>query len=170
MIRADGPAREHHLRFVRRPAAFDVIAPKARAHQIFPGILTAAAFRHDVIDGERNARSTAILAPMAIAPQDILSRKNYLLKRHPNIRRKANHAREWHGNRSRAHRTARHGGHEFRFFKIEQNNRFLDIRNGKRLVIAIQDQNLAAELRVRRTKLAVVVEEIGRSAQRRRIR
>jgi hypothetical protein len=170
MIRTDWPTGKHHFSFVRRPAAFDIIAPKARADQIFPGILAAAAFRHDVIDGQRNARRTAILATMTIAPQDILSRKNYLLERHPNIRGKPDDAREWHGNRSRAHRAARHRGHEFRFFKIKQNNRFFDIRDRKRLIIAVQNQNLTAELRVSRTKIPVVIEKIGRSAQRRCIR
>jgi hypothetical protein len=170
MIRADGPTGQHHLCFVRCPAAFDVIATKARADQIFPRILATTAFRHDMIDGQRNARRTAILAAMTIAPQDILSRKNDLLEWHPNIRRKPDDARKRHRNRSRAHRPARHAGHEFRFFKIKQNDRFFDIRDRKRLIIAVQNQDFPAELRMSRTKLAVVVEEIGRPAQRRRIR
>ena len=114
-----------------------------------------------MIDGQRNACCTAILAPVAIPPQDILSRKNYLLKWHPNIRRKPNDARKRHRNGSGAHRLARHAGNKFRFFKIKENDRFLDGGNRKRLVIAIQNKDFAAEFRMSRTKILIVIEEIG---------
>jgi hypothetical protein len=130
MIWADGPACQHHLRFVGRLAALDIIATEARADQIFPRILAASTFRHDMIDGERNACRTAILASVTVSPQDILSRKNYLLERHLHIRGKPNDAREWHRNRSGAYRLACHAGNEFRFLKIQQNDRFFDICNG----------------------------------------
>jgi hypothetical protein len=170
MIRADGPAREYHLCFVRRPAAFYVIAPKARADQIFPRILAPSAFRHDMIDGQCHARSTAILTSMTIPPEDILSRENYFLKWHPNIRRKPDHARKWHGNRSRTHGAACHARHEFRFFKIKQNDRFFDIRDRKRLIIAVQNEDFPAKLRVRGAEIMIILEEIGCASQRRRIR
>lgn len=86
MVRADGTAGQHHLGFIWRLAAFYVIAPNARADQIFPRILATTAFRHDVIDSERNARRAAILAAVTIPPQNILPRKDHLLEWHPNIR------------------------------------------------------------------------------------
>lgn len=156
MIWADGPPRQHHLRFVRRLAALDIIAPQARADQIFPRILTAPAFRHDMIDRQRNACRTAILAPVAIPPEDILSRENHLLKRHPHIRGKPNHARKRHRYGSGAHLLACHTRYEFRFLKIQQNDRLFDIGNSQRLVIAIQDKDFSAELRVCRTKILIL--------------
>jgi hypothetical protein len=110
-----------------------------------------------MIYGQRNACRTAILAAVTISPQDILTRKNYLLKRHPNIRRKPNDARKRHRNRSGMHRFARHAGHEFRFIQIEQNDRFFDTGNGKRLVIAIQNEYFPAKLRVGWTIVLIVI-------------
>jgi len=87
VVRADGPAHQRHLRFVRSLAAFDVIAAQAGAYQIFPGVLAAAAFRHDMIDGERHARRAAILAAVAVAAQNILPREDNFLERHANVAR-----------------------------------------------------------------------------------
>jgi len=111
MIGPDRPPSQHHLRFVRCLASLDVIAPNAGADQIFPRILPAAAFWHDVIDGQRNARSTAILAAVAIAAEDILSRKDHFFEGNSNIRRKPDNARKRHRDGSRMHRLARHTRH-----------------------------------------------------------
>ena len=129
MIRANGTARQNHLRLIRSLAALYIIASNASAHQIFPRILAAPAFRHDMIDRQGNARCAAILAPVTIPPKDIFPRKNYLLKWHSNIRRKTNDAWKRHRNGSGAYCLARHAADEFCFFKIKQNNCFFDIRD-----------------------------------------
>ena len=74
VVRAYGPAKEFHLGLVGRLTALHVIAPEARAHEVFPRVLAAAALRNDVIDGERDARRATILALVSITSKNILAR------------------------------------------------------------------------------------------------
>ena len=109
---------ERHVRFVRRLAAFAVVASQAGGDEVLPRVLAAAALRHDVIDGEHDAGESAIHTLMSIAPQDIFARENDLLERHANIGRETNHAWEWHRDRSRMHGLSRHRADKLRFLQI----------------------------------------------------
>ncbi len=108
MVGPNGPVHQVHVCFVRRLAALDIVAAQAGAHEVFPGILSAPAFRHDVIDGERHTRRTAVLASVPIAPQNIFSRENDFLEWNPNVGRKPDHAGKGHRQRSRMNGPARH--------------------------------------------------------------
>ncbi len=156
VVRPNGPALERHLRFIRRLAALDVIAPKARAYQVLPGILSSSAFWNDVIDGQRHARRAAILTAMPIAPKDIFSRKDDFFKWNANVVRKPNYTRKRHRDRSRTNFAAHHAAYQFRLREIKQDDRFFRARDGQWFVIAIQDQDFSAELRIGWAKLAVV--------------
>jgi len=158
VIRANGPTRERHLRFVGSLAAFYIIASQAGADQVFPRVLAAAAFRHDVIDRKSNARRAAILAFVPIAAKNIFSRENYFLERHSNVSRKPYYARKRHRNGSRMNRAARHCADQLGFFEIKQDNCFFNAGDCQRLVVAVQNENLAAKLRVSRAEIGVILE------------
>ena len=163
MIGPDRTPHERHLRFVGRLAALAIIAPQARTYKIFPGVLTAPALRHDMIDGQRDRCRPAILATVSIAPQDILARENDLFERHSNIGRKSNNTRKWHRHGSRVDCPARHCAYELGFIEIEQHDRLFDTANGKRLVVAVQDQYFTAQCRMGGIKIVIVEVVVGKA-------
>ena len=80
--------------FFRRAAAFAIIARMAAGHQIFPRGFAGARSRHHVIESElaRRHRPVAILASVAIAHQDVLTRESPRLAGNPPVFEEADHA------------------------------------------------------------------------------
>lgn len=118
MIRPYWLALQGHTSFMGRTIALPVIAIDACAHKVFPGVEAAAGSRHDVVHGEGNLRFTAILAPMAIATQDIFAGKNDLLIWNPDIDREADDAWKWHRYGDGVERSSFTGGDQFSFAKV----------------------------------------------------
>ena len=125
-----------------------------------------------MIDGERDAGKPAVLAAMAIASKNVLTRKDHPLERDPNIARQADHTWEWHRDRRGMDLAARHRGDQFSLAEIDQNDRLLDRANDERFVIAVEDKHLAVEsadawekiiiIKLQRvTQMAVIGAEFG---------
>jgi len=158
MVRANRAAHKLHLGFVRRLAAFHIVAAEAGAHEVLPRVLAAAAFWNNVIDGQRHTSRAAIHALMPIAAKNIFSRQNYFFERHPNIRRKPNNTRKRHCHRSGVDCPTRHSAHQFCFRKIKEDNGLLHARDRERFVIAIEDQDFPIQLGMCGAKLVAIVD------------
>ena len=64
---------ELHLSIVRRAVSLFIVTLHTRGDKIFPGILPRFCLWEDVIDSEGNIGSTAVLATMTVASEDIFS-------------------------------------------------------------------------------------------------
>jgi len=137
MVRTDGPSHEGHLCFVRCLASLHIVTAQTRADQVLPRVLATTTLRHNVINRERDAHQSAILASVSIAAQNVLARENDFFKRNADVGRKPDHARKWHRHRSRVNGAAMQRAHELSLLKIQQDDRLLNTCNGKWLVIAV---------------------------------
>src|SRR5512136_2389350 len=68
---------ESHPDLVGESVALSQVAAQAGRDHVHPARLTAPGARHDVVDGEPLAAPVAVLAGVAVAPQDVL-----LVERH----------------------------------------------------------------------------------------
>ena len=138
MVRADGFFAQRHFGIVGGEVAFFVIASQACGDKILPGIFAAAGFRIDMIDGQSRPRS-AVLALMAVAPQNVLPRENDFLERHADKMRKADDAWKIHRGMRRANRFSIGHADDLRFFHEEQDDRFLHRADRERFVVAVKE-------------------------------
>jgi hypothetical protein len=148
VVRLHRLAEKLHPCVVGRPVAFIVIALDARRDEIFPRVFTTAGFGNDVIHGEAGVGSAAVLTAVTVAAQDVLTGENNFLVGDLDVDTEADDAGKRHSH-----------GDRMKFFpivlfdklglsKIQKNDRFLDITHTHRLVVLIEDEDLAAELNV----------------------
>ncbi len=90
-----GRCLQAHIRFVGCAIALLVVAPYTRRSEILPRVATAARAGDDVIHRKWWMRRTAVVATHTIATKNVLSRELDLFERDAQVRRKANHRREW---------------------------------------------------------------------------
>ncbi len=76
-----------------------IVAFKAGANQVFPGILAAVDFGNDMVDRHLGFLSAAILAPAAITLDNILAGQHDPLGRNLDVKIEPDHG--WHGNPGR---------------------------------------------------------------------
>lgn len=167
MVWPDRFPEQWHLGFGRSPVAFLVVAFQARADEIFPRIFTPPGTGDDMIDGESDIGPAAILAPMAVTPEDVFSRKDDLFERHTDVDREADDAGERHRHGNRMEKFPIEGGNHFRFTKVEQDDRFLDIADTQRLIIMIQYEHFTVnpELTVFGVSLPIRACTVNRCAE-----
>ena len=73
VIRPEWGTTERHERFVGKPVSLLVVASNACAHEILPFVFAAARAGNHVIDCQREIGPAAVLAPVIIASEYILS-------------------------------------------------------------------------------------------------
>jgi hypothetical protein len=73
MVWADRATQERHFCLIRSVTTLAVITPQTGTYQVFPGILSSAGLRENMIHGQRDAACTTVLTTMVITSQDILS-------------------------------------------------------------------------------------------------
>jgi hypothetical protein len=134
------PARHRkkfQARFLRRSVALFVVALHAGADKIFPAFVAAAGSWNNVVDSERQISAPAILATVAVAPQNIFPGENNAFVRDPVKNRETKYAR---------HRQRRRDGTEdssiipfnkFCLPQVKQDDRLFPTTNSKRFVILI---------------------------------
>jgi hypothetical protein len=66
---------QFHAGFVQSTVTFLVIASDARSDKIFPCVFPSKGFRLYMVDSERGAGASAVLAAVSIATKHILPRK-----------------------------------------------------------------------------------------------
>src|SRR6185436_839078 len=77
-LRVEGLADQPQPRLLQRAVSLEQVAAQARRHHVRPGRGAAARARHHVVDRELLDAPRAVLAGVAVAPQDVL-----LVERHP---------------------------------------------------------------------------------------
>ena len=125
--------------------SFFIITMDTGAHKVFPCVLPAPRKRKDVIDGERDIRPPAVLAPVAVAPQNVLAREDDLLVRDPYIEREPHDAGKRHRGRHRPDPFAVVRFDELHLPQTEKDDGLLRVDHAHRLIILIQDQNLCIQ-------------------------
>ena len=73
--RLNGLPDELHPGLFRRAGCLAMVAGDAGGYQIRPGVLSAGILGQHMVDGECAALTTAILAGIVIAPEDLMPRK-----------------------------------------------------------------------------------------------
>jgi hypothetical protein len=73
VVRPDRPAQQRHLSLRRSSVSLFVIASDAGTHEIFPCVISTTSARNDMIYGQGNIGTAAVLAPMTIATKNVLS-------------------------------------------------------------------------------------------------
>jgi hypothetical protein len=96
------PAKQPHVRIFRRAVALPVVAFHARRYEIFPCVFAFSRLRDNVINSQTDIGSSAILAAVAITPEDIFSRKDNFLVWNVYIHTQSDYTGEWHGIRHRS--------------------------------------------------------------------
>jgi hypothetical protein len=85
VIRSHGPSPERHCRLIGSAVSLLVVTLDAGTHKVLPRILSTPGNRLHMINRQRQIRPAAVLTLMCIAAQDVLSRKDDLLVRHPDL-------------------------------------------------------------------------------------
>ncbi|MBF8247443.1 MAG: hypothetical protein HW374_243 [Bacteroidetes bacterium] len=129
MIRPYWLPLQGYMSFTGRAIALPVVAIDARAHEVFPRVKATTGSRRNVVHGECDIGFAAILAPMAIATQDILTRKDDFLVWNTDVDREADDAWKRHRYGDGMERSSFTSGDQFSFAKIQENNCFLHIAN-----------------------------------------
>jgi len=153
VIRPHGLSAEGHHRFFRCAIPFLVVASDTCANEVFPRVFTSAGNRNDMVDGQREIRATAEQAPMTVAPEDVLTRKNDLLKWNPDIEREPYDAGKRHGGRRRPNSQCLVGLDELHLPKIKKYDCFPHVDHTHGLIVLIKNQNLRIQLPVRHVRV-----------------
>jgi hypothetical protein len=124
--------------------ALPVIAFNARGNKVFPGIFSFFRFRDNMINRQTDVRPAAVLAAVAIAPEDIFSGKDNFLVWNVYVHTQSDDAGERHGIGHGSNPLAVMRLDQFCFAEPQENDRFLYVANAHRLVILIQDEHLTA--------------------------
>lgn len=74
MVWPDRFSAERHHGLVGSSVTFKIVAANAGADEVFPGIRSPPCPWNDMVYRERDITPAAILAPVTIAAQDVLSR------------------------------------------------------------------------------------------------
>ncbi len=127
MIRFHRFTQRRHIGFFRCMITFPVVTSYTRGNKIFPRIFTFTRFRHNVIDRQRHVTSSAVLAAMSIAAQNVFSREYNFFVGDTNKDRKTHHTGKRNGHRYRTNGFSVMGLHQFRFPQKEQNNCLFDV-------------------------------------------
>lgn len=143
VIRTNGFSQKGHMRLSGSLIAFFVVATDAGTDEVLPNIRSAPGTRDDMVHRQRYVRPAAVLAAMAVSPEDVLSRQDDFFERNADVDRKANDAGKRHRSGDGVKELPVEGGYQFGFSKIEQNNRFFDIANAQGLVVMVQDEHFA---------------------------
>lgn len=78
MIRTKWACLHLHVGFLGGPAPLAIVAADTCADEVLPAFAAAAGFRDDVIDRQWRGSSSAVDAPMVIAPKDVLAGELHL--------------------------------------------------------------------------------------------
>ncbi len=142
MIWPDGLAHQLQVRFCRRPVPFPIVARNTGAHEILPGIRTSTGLRNDMIDRQGIPCTAAILTPVIVAPQNILTRENDFFVRNTHVHRKTDDTRERHRRGNRPQHLSLERFYQLGFAEPQQNNGFPDVADAEWLIIVIENQHL----------------------------
>lgn len=148
MIWSDRLPNQRHMSFGRAPISLLVVTLHTSTHQVLPRVLTAASTGDHVVDGQCNIRPAAILAAVSIPPQDVLARKNDLLKGDTNVDREADDAGERNCDRDRVKEFAVVGFDQLSFSQIEKDYSFFDIAYAQGLIVMVEHKHLAIHFAV----------------------
>lgn len=158
VVGSHGFAQQSHMRLFGSSVALAVVAMDARGHEILPGIFSRLRSGHQVVDGQWHLSPTAVLAPMTISTKNVFAGKNDFLIRDLDINAKPDYAWKRHAHGHGAHALALMRLNEFRFSEVQQHDRLLHIANRHRLIILIEDEDLAVE-GTSQTMLRVITED-----------
>ncbi len=145
VVRLERRAAQIHLRFMRKPVAFLVVAFHTCTHHVLPGIIPALRLRMDMVDGQGEIRPSAILTPVVIAAQYVLSRQNDLLVRNMDIDTQPDNARERQRSRNRVDPLVVAFLYDFRLPEIQQYDGLSDITHAHRFIVLVQHQDFRVE-------------------------
>jgi hypothetical protein len=137
MVRPARHRKQFEPRFLRCSIAFLVVALHAGTNEVLPAFIAAARAWDDVVDGERQIPPPAILATIAVAPQNIFPGKDNPLMWHPIIDRQSEDTRHGERCRDRADDSSVVTFNKLRFPQVKQNDRLLPTANCERFVILI---------------------------------
>lgn len=84
-VRFSRTPQKSDVSLVRSPIPFLPIADMAAADEIIPGVFSSPLLRDHMINGHGNASTAAILTPVLITLQDVLSRKNDVIPSYPDV-------------------------------------------------------------------------------------
>ena len=147
VVGAERLRAELHVRFVGRSVSLPVVAADTGADQVLPGIAAAARFRNDVIDRQWRGRLTAVDTAVIVPSQNVLPGQLHLLVRHMDIERQAYHTGIGICRPYGVDRPVGACRHHFSLAEPEKDDRLLNVADAQRLVILVEDQNLAVERR-----------------------
>jgi hypothetical protein len=147
MIRPEWSYTKLHVGFLGSAIPLSVITADARAHEVLPGIGSAARFGEHMIHSQRRGGLAAVDTAMVVPSQDVLPRKLHLLIWHVDIEREAYDAGIGIGFPHRMDLPFGMRSNQFCLAQPEENNRLLDVADAQRLVVLIQYQDLAIERR-----------------------
>jgi len=99
--------------------------------------------RDNVVDGQGQIPPATVLAPMVIPTQDVFPGEDDLLVGNADIDSEADNAGERHYGGNRADDFPVMGLYQLGFSKVKQNNGLLGIADTHRLIVLVQNQNLA---------------------------
>lgn len=144
---------------MRRAVALPVIAPYARADEVFPCFTAAARFRNNVVNRQRNVPAAAVLAPVTVSAENILARENYPFVRDADVDTETYDTRKRHRRRDRMKEKAVGSCDQFSFPEVEKDDCFLDVANTERLVVVIEDEHFSIQLPVRHYHMRFCTED-----------
>lgn len=122
---------------MRRSVSLLIVAPYAGTYEVLPYVRTATSARNDMIDGQRDIRTAAILAAVPVAAKDVFSREDDFLEGNPDVDGEADNAGKRHRSGHRMEKLAVNGGNQLSFPKIQENDRLFDVTNTERLVVVV---------------------------------
>jgi hypothetical protein len=148
VVRPNRFSHELHACFRGSTISFSVVAGYARTDQVLPRVGSSTSFRYNVVYREGFIGSSAVLAAMIVASQDVLARQYDLLVWHADIHRQAHDT--WEGHRSR------HGTEhlsivrfdQFSLSKPKEDDGFSYVTDTEWLVIVVQNEHLATEFAI----------------------
>lgn len=148
MRRSLGFREKFHFSLFGSSVPFFIIALDTSGNEIIPGIFTTFWFRDNVVNGEV-LWSSAILTPVTVSPEDILSWQDYFFKRDTNKEGKLDDARTFKFPVNWSDDLTVHCVHNFSFTEIVQDDCSFNITNSQWFVILIENQNFSVKQSLR---------------------
>ncbi len=141
MIGTDRLAPKCKSCLMGRLIPFAVVTPNAGTHKVFPRFIAATGFRDDMVHRQRYIGPAAVLASVAIAAQNILSREDDAFEGNTDVERKPNDAGKRHRGRNRMEQVPVSRCDQFSFSEIKKDDCFLDVTDTEWLVIVVEDEH-----------------------------
>ena len=143
-----GPARvfdQGHPGLFQAAVGLFIVAYCAGAHQIVPGVISPQALGHQVVDGKRPLAGAAVLADVAIPPENILFGKLDLQTGSADETAQPDDAGQYESSANAGGKIIAILDH-FRFSQEQQNQGPLGITDQQRFIILVEHQHLAPQI------------------------